>query len=167
MVIYAGKLAVRLAQRPKKIVLHLPCGRIALARLLAGGLHHNVAQCARNPWIEFRRRRYILLQMFKSNSHGVIPTERHLPCKHFIKHYCARINVRCGGDILSPCLLRRNIMHRPHNDVRSGERARGGRNVPRYAKIGQLRPAARGDYNVLRLNVAVYYSLLVRMGQRI
>ena len=94
-----------------EILYQLISIRIPVGLELAGGFHNDPLERRRDTWLEFPRRSDLLIYVFQCNRYRVITVERHLSGEHLVHNDTQRVDIRTFIYIISPCLLRREIMY--------------------------------------------------------
>src|ERR1043165_2029581 len=83
--------------------------------------------------------------------------ERQSACQHFIKDNTQRVNIRSRGGSLTRGLLRREILRRTPNDIRTFVRLNGGEGAG-DAKVRYLEPSVRRDDHIVWLDITMHQS---------
>ena len=142
-----------------EIAQHLRRRLVPLADVLLHGPHDDGFQSLGDGRVYLARTLRLQLDLLERDRHRRVRVERKLSGQHLVHHDANGIDVRPAVGDLSPRLLRAYIVHRTDGAV--GEGGVVVARKPRDAEIGDLYRAVAQQHHILRLDVAVDYSLVM------
>ena len=134
-------------------------------RVLGHRLFDNGGQGTRGVLTEGSHRARLVVDVLPEDGKGVGAFERHLPRQQLVQDAAEGVDVGAGVRPFAAGLLRRHVVGRAHHHA--GGRDGGQGLGAGYAEIGDLRRAARGDEDVLGLDVPVNDARCVRFAEAV
>src|SRR5579885_102107 len=143
-----------------KGVDELARGAVTIRRRLRHRLLHKQIHFSRELWPHPADRRYLVIHMFDDNIYRRLSFKGWIPGQHFKENRCHRVQVRARVRRTSTFgLLRRDIVRRPHKDVRLSQRNR----LPaaRQAEIGDFHNILAVNHDILWFDIAMNHAMPV------
>ena len=140
---------------------------VTIARGAGDGLAHDGTQVRSETRTKARRWDGLINNLRVHVGEKCFPGKWEMPSQHLIEHQPSRIDIRANVAALASELFRRKVVRRAHHRLRlSAPGYPALRAVSCNAEIDELDGAIRGYEDILRLDVAVDYPLLVEIGER-